>query len=119
MPVPYGTVRYRYVPFNDGADPQALLLELAHKAVAGGRRSRPLRLDSAGGVAKGERATQVSLWVQRWQRRLSAWLHLRLQLPKVAAGVTSSRLPDGSYTFFFLMYLFWFCNLKYNYRFTY
>ena len=44
-----------------GAHSKALLLDVAQKAVVEGNHNIPLRLDSIGGVAKGMRATQVSI----------------------------------------------------------
>ena len=43
------------------AHTHALHLDLARKAVSAGRHRRTLRLDSKGGVGKGEGATLVSL----------------------------------------------------------
>jgi hypothetical protein len=34
--------------------------------------------DPSGAVVRGDGATKVSLWVQRWQRHISSWLHLSL-----------------------------------------
>ena len=48
-----------------GTCAQALLLDLACRVVKDGKHMRPLRLDSEGGVGKGEGATHVSLWVQK------------------------------------------------------
>jgi len=53
-----------------GAHAQPFLLELARRVVAHASQNRGLRLDSRGGVAKGERATSVAMWVQLWQRKL-------------------------------------------------
>ena len=74
-----------------GAHAQAFLRTLAERAVSQGRRSRPALCDPSGTILRGDGATQVSLWVQRWQRHISAWLHLclsrqllRLFIPKHA-----------------------------------
>ena len=61
-----------------GAHAQAFLRTLAERAVRHGRRSRPQMRDPSGTVVRGDGATQVSLWVQRWQRHISSWLHLSL-----------------------------------------
>jgi len=53
-----------------GAHAQALLLDLARRVVKASKNNMPLRLDSEGGVGKGEGVTQMSVWVQKWQRRL-------------------------------------------------
>ena len=34
--------------------------------------------DPSGAIVRGDGATQVSLWVQRWQRHISSWLHLSI-----------------------------------------
>ncbi len=34
--------------------------------------------DPSGALARSDGATHVSLWVQRWQRHISSWLHLSL-----------------------------------------
>ncbi len=61
-----------------GAHAQAFLRALAERAVAQGRMSRPPLRDPSGCVVRGDGATQVSLWVQRWQRHISTWLHISL-----------------------------------------
>jgi len=61
-----------------GAHAQAFLRSLAERAVRQGRRSRPAMRDPSGAVVRSDGATQVSLWVQRWQRHISSWLHLSL-----------------------------------------
>jgi hypothetical protein len=61
-----------------GAHAQAFLRALAERAVEQGRRSRPPLRDPTGSVVRGDGATQVSLWVQRWQRHISTWLHISL-----------------------------------------
>ena len=55
-----------------GAHAQALLKTLAEHAVSDGRYSSP---DSRTPLSP---AMQVSLWTQRWQHRLSSWLHSSL-----------------------------------------
>jgi hypothetical protein len=72
-----------------GAHAQALLRALASAALAKGR-SPPF----ARGLDKLTHNMQISLWVRRWQQRLSAWVHLsisrhamRLLCPAVAARV--------------------------------
>jgi hypothetical protein len=69
-----------------GAHAQALLRSLALAALAKGR-SPPF----ARGVDNLTHNMQISLWVRRWQQRLSAWVHLsisrhtmRLLCPAVA-----------------------------------
>ena len=71
-----------------GAHALALLKSLAEYAVASGVYSSP---DSRSPLTP---PMQVSLWMQRWQQRLSSWLHsslsqqlLRLYRP---AGILSS-----------------------------
>ena len=59
-----------------GAHAQAFLQTWAERAVGQGRRSRPPLRDLNGSVVRGDGATQVSLWVQRWQRHISSWLHI-------------------------------------------
>ena len=61
-----------------GAHAQAFLRTLAERAVCQGRKSRPSSLDPSGDVVRGDGATQVSLWVKRWQRQISTWLHISL-----------------------------------------
>jgi len=61
-----------------GAHAQAFLRILAERAVRSGRRSRAQLWDPGGNVSSGDGATQVPLWVQRWQRHISSWLHLSL-----------------------------------------
>ncbi len=61
-----------------GAHAQAFLRVLAERAVRQGRRSHPPMCDPSGAVVRGDGATHVSLWVQRWQRHISSWLHLSL-----------------------------------------
>ncbi len=61
-----------------GAHAQAFLRSLAERAVRQGRWSRPPMRDPSGMIGRGDGATQVSLWVQRWQRLISSWLHLSL-----------------------------------------
>jgi hypothetical protein len=72
-----------------GAHAQALLRSLASAALAKGR-SPPF----ARGVDNLTHNMQISLWVRRWQHRLSAWVHLsisrqamRLLCPAGAARV--------------------------------
>jgi hypothetical protein len=72
-----------------GEHAQALLRALATAALAKGR-SPPF----ARGIDKLTHNMQISLWVRRWQQRLSAWVHLsisrhamRLLCPAVAARV--------------------------------
>ena len=55
-----------------GAHAHALLKTLAEHAVSAGRYSSP---DSRSPLSP---PMQVSLWMQRWQNRLSAWLHVSL-----------------------------------------
>ena len=55
-----------------GAHAQALLKTLAEYAVSAGRYSSP---DSRSPLSP---PMQVSLWMQRWQHRLSTWLHVSL-----------------------------------------
>ena len=55
-----------------GAHAQAFLRSLAERAVRQGRRSRPAMRDPSGAVVRSDGATQVSLWVQRWQRHISS-----------------------------------------------
>ncbi len=55
-----------------GAHAQAFLRTLAERAVRQGRRSRLPVYDPSGAVGRGDGATQVSLWVQRWQRHISS-----------------------------------------------
>jgi hypothetical protein len=69
-----------------GAHAQALLRSLATAALAKGRAPPFAR-----GVDNITHNMQVSLWVRRWQQRLSAWVHLaisrhtmRLLCPTVA-----------------------------------
>ena len=73
-----------------GAHTHALLKTLAEHAVSAGRHSSP---DSRSPLSP---SMQVSLWMQRWQNRLSTWLHvslsqqiLRLYRP---AGILSAGL---------------------------
>ena len=73
-----------------GAHAHALLKTLAEHAVSTGRHSSP---DSRSPLSP---SMQVSLWMQRWQNRLSTWLHvslsqqiLRLYRP---AGILSAGL---------------------------
>ncbi len=61
-----------------GAHDQTFLHTLAERAVSQGRRSRAQLRDPGGNVSRGDGATQVSLWVQRWQRHISFWLHISL-----------------------------------------
>ena len=61
-----------------GAHAHAFLRALAERAVEQGRMSRPPVRDPSGSVVRGDGATQVSLWVQRWQRLISTWLHISL-----------------------------------------
>jgi hypothetical protein len=61
-----------------GAHAQAFLHTLAKRVVRHGRRSRAPSSDPSGSVLRSDRATQVSLWVQWWQRHISSWLHLSL-----------------------------------------
>ncbi len=60
-----------------GAHARAFLRTLAERAVRQGR-SRPPMCDPSGAVVRSDGATHVSLWVQRWQRHISSWLHLSL-----------------------------------------
>ena len=55
-----------------GAHAHALLKTLAEHAVSAGRYSSP---DSRSPLSP---SMQVSLWMQRWQHRLSTWLHVSL-----------------------------------------
>ena len=55
-----------------GAHAHALLKTLAEHAVSAGRHSAP---DSRSPLSP---SMQVSLWMQRWQNRLSTWLHVSL-----------------------------------------
>ena len=75
-------VRYRAVPcmyskVEDGgrlgAHALALFRALAVVAIEKGRRP-PFAYKAANIVA----ATLVSLWVQRWQQRMSSWLHMAI-----------------------------------------
>ena len=43
-----------------------------------GRRSRAPYQDLNGAILRIDGASQVSLWVQRWKRHISTWLHLTL-----------------------------------------
>jgi hypothetical protein len=62
-----------------GAHAQAFLHSLAKRAVRQGRRSRAQLRDPGGNVSRGDGATHVSLWIQRWLRHISSfWLHLSL-----------------------------------------
>ena len=76
--------RHTLVPFavedggRLGAHAHAFLHTLAERAVRQGRRSRAQLRDLGGNVLRSDGATQVSLWVQRWQRHISSWLHLSL-----------------------------------------
>ena len=76
-----------------GAHAHALLKTLAEHAVSAGRHSSP---DSRSPLSP---SMQVSLWMQRWQNRLSTWLHvrlsqqiLRLYRPAGSAGILSAGL---------------------------
>ena len=53
-----------------GAHAHALLKTLAEHAVSAGRHISP---DSRSPLSP---SMQVSLWMQRWQNRLSTWLHM-------------------------------------------
>jgi len=61
-----------------GAHAQAFLRTLAKRVVRQGRRSRAPSRDRGGSVLRSDWATQVSLWVERWQRHILSWLHLSL-----------------------------------------
>jgi hypothetical protein len=61
-----------------GAHAEAFLHTLAEWAVRQGRRIRAQLRDPGGNVLRSDGATQVSLWVQRWQRHIFFWLHLSL-----------------------------------------
>ena len=87
-----------FVPFameDDGtlgAHANALLKTLAGHAVSAGRYSSP---DSRS--PPWSPSMQVSLWMQRWQHRLSTWLHVSLsqqilRLYRPAAGILSASL---------------------------
>jgi hypothetical protein len=77
-----------------GAHAQALLRMLAERAVREGRRSRPPLRDPVGNVARGDGATQVSLWVQRWQRHISAWLHISMSRQLLRLFCTQQAVED-------------------------
>ena len=102
VPVPYHTSHtshggdHVFVPFamedggTLGAHAHALLKTPAEHAVSAGCHSSP---DSRSPLSP---SMQVSLWMQRWQNRLSTWLHvslsqqiLRLYRP---AGILSAGL---------------------------
>ena len=77
-----GTARYHtgtvlYYNMEDGgrlgAHAQALLRSFATLAVEKGRRPLRAYRDSSSSSP-----TLASLWVQRWQQRLSTWMHLAL-----------------------------------------
>jgi hypothetical protein len=61
-----------------GAHAQAFLRSLAERAVLQGRRIRAQARYPGGTILKSDGATRVSLWVQRWKRHISSWLHLSL-----------------------------------------
>jgi len=61
-----------------GAHAHAFIGTLAERDVQPGRRSRALARDPGGSVLRSDGATQVSLWVQRWQLHISSWLHLSM-----------------------------------------
>jgi hypothetical protein len=61
-----------------GAHAQSFLCFLARRAVHQGRRSRAPSRDLSGAILRGDGATQVSLWVHRWQRHIAAWMYLSL-----------------------------------------
>ena len=61
-----------------GAHAHAFLRSLAERAVRQGRRSRAQARGPGGMVLRSDGVTQVSLWVRRWQRHISSWLHLSL-----------------------------------------
>ena len=61
-----------------GAHAQSFRRTLAEIAVSQGRRSRPATCDPNGFILRSDGASHVSLWVQRWQRHISSWLHLSL-----------------------------------------
>ncbi len=75
---------HTFVPFavedggRLGAHAHALLRTLAKRVVRHGRKSRQSSLDPSGFVLLVDGATKVSLWVKRWQRHISTWLHLSL-----------------------------------------
>ena len=75
-----------------GAHAQALLKTLAEHAVSAGLSSSP-RASASSPLSP---PMLVSLWVQRWQHRLSTWLHVSLsqQLLRLyhPAGVLSASL---------------------------
>ena len=76
--------RHTLVPFavedggRLGAHAQAFLRSLVERAVRQGRRSRAQTRGPGKTVLMSDGATQVSLWVHRWQRHISSWLHLSL-----------------------------------------
>ena len=61
-----------------GAHAQAFLCTLAERAIRQGRRSHAQLRDPGRDVLRNDGATQVSLWVQRWQRHISSWMYLSL-----------------------------------------
>jgi hypothetical protein len=61
-----------------GAHAHSFLRTLAERNVRHGRKSRLSSLDPSGIVVRGDGATQVSLWVKRWQRHISTRMHLSL-----------------------------------------
>jgi len=76
--------RHTLVPFavedggRLGAYAHAFLRSLAERIVRQGRRSCAQARNPGGMVLRSDGATQVSLWIQRWQRHISSWLHLSL-----------------------------------------
>jgi len=77
-----------------GAHAQAFLRTLAERVVQHGRRSRAPSRDPSGMVLRIDGATHVSLWVQRWQRHISSWLHLSLSsysAPRMQRRTSSPR----------------------------
>ena len=61
-----------------GAHAQTFLRTLAERTVRQGRMSRTPYRDLNGDILRSDGATHVSLWVQRWQRHISTWMHLTL-----------------------------------------
>jgi len=60
------------------AHAQTFLRALAKRAVSHGCRSHSATCDPNGVIMRNDGASHVSLWVQRWQRNISSWLHLSL-----------------------------------------
>ena len=78
--------RHTLAPFavEDGgrleAHAEFFLRTRAKRAVNQGLRSRPTSCDPNGVILRSNSASHVSLWVQRWQRHISSWLHLSLSM---------------------------------------